>query len=345
MRRAALLIFFLCVFAQSDDDTETSSLSSVVFGNDSIAPRFPAGLTSAPYPGAVKETYVYTGAVGDGGANEYPLVDSTAGPLHVVYTEDVPVKPTPNPVFAPLHLDVLCTAGECPAQLDAFAPQAAPQPPDSSLGVDPWLPPQCDPATNAATAACGAQLRSCLASHAFAQCDSKHSLNQREQRGLTLVDAVLADLKLLDSSQSARKSLRTLFLSSLQSDFVGAELLFSLADRILADNRDANFAVADGTDKKFAELYLEEAITCWKKEFANPPVAAACGCYNAHGKCWRAAAPGCFDSLPKADVAHCFNYLACTRAQCEGSGAAAAAAASTALLVAAGAVFAALWRL
>ena len=336
MRRAALLIFFLCVFAQSDDDTETSSLSSVVFGNDSIAPRFPAGLTSAPYPGAVKETYVYTGAVGDGGANEYPLVDSTAGPLHVVYTEDVPVKPTPNPVFSPLQLDVLCTAGECPTQLDAFAPQAAPQPPDNSLAVDPWLPPACNPATNAATAACGAQLRDCLASHALAQCDSKHS------HGLTLVDAVQADLGLIDSSQSARKSLRTLFLSSLQSDYVGAALLFSLADRILADN--SFYAVADGTDKKKAEDSLAEAIACWKVEFANPPIVAACRCYNAHGKCWRAAAPGCFDSLPKADVDHCFHYLACTRAQCEGSGAAATTAASAALLLAAGAVFAALRR-
>jgi hypothetical protein len=341
MRRATHLFFFLGAFAQSGDDAEASSTPPVVLGNNSVVPRFPAGLTSAPFPGAVRATHVYTGAVSDGDT-AYPLVGSSAGPLHVVFTDDMPVKPTPNPVFAPPHLDVLCTAGECPTQLAAFAPQAAPQPPDGALAVDPWLPPQCNPATNAATAACGAQLRSCLASHALAQCDSKHSLNQKEQRGLTLVDAVLADLKELDSSQSARKSLRTLFLSSLQSDFVGAELLFSLADRILADN--ALFAVADGTTKKTAELNLAEAIECWKVEFANPPIVAACKCYNAHGKCWRAAAPGCFDSLPKADVEHCFNYLACSRAQCEGSGAAAAAATSAALLAAAGAVFVALRR-
>ena len=318
------LLFALSINAQNDDVTTPPSLAD----NSSVVPRFPAGLTSAPYPEAGKATFVYTGVVDDGQGEVYPLIDSASGPLYVQFTDDVPVKPTPNPVFSPPQLDVLCTKDECPTELDAFAPQAAPLQPDNTLPVVSWLPPSCDPGTNAATQQCVTQLSACLAAKSLSLCDAKHS------ERLTLRAAVVADNDAILQSQTDRKALRQLFLDSLRSDFVSAATMLTLANRILADN--ANYPVADGTPKKKTESNLLEAISCWKGELQNPPYGAACACYNAHGRCWRAA--GCSDSLPKEDFNHCFHYLSCTRAMCQGSGAATAGAAPMVLLAMAAAL-------
>jgi hypothetical protein len=329
MRASFAALLALCV-AQDDDGVGDVS-SSIILNNDSVVPRVPVGLTAAPFPGAVKGTYLYTGVADDGGGNAYPLVAADAGRLHLEFTEDAPVKPTPNPIYSPPQLDVLCTGADCP-ELDAFAPEGAPPQPDDAVPVAAWLPPSCNPAINPATAACGAALRECLAAKSLSQCDARHSSGQ------TLVSALLADLQFLrersqEQGQTQRVELRNLLLESLRSDFVGLGALIGLVDRVIADNNNKDNAVADSDPKKRAEDALVEAASCWKSERFQTPLEAACGCYNAHGKCWRGA--GCFDSLPKADVDHCFHYLSCTRMQCEGSGAAASTVAAAALLVAA----------
>jgi hypothetical protein len=334
-----LFLLLIASFALGDTDDDQSSSSDALVSAP-VVPAFPVGLTgsakSAPYLDAVKGTYEFTGVASDGIANTYPLVASNAGPLHLVLTDDMPTKPTPNPIFSPPTLDVLCTPRECASELDAFAPETMPLPPDSSIQVNPWSPPSCDPVTNAATARCGPQLRACLAASAFSGCDASVNARTGLSLGKTVVDAVTDDRNVISATQPERIALRNTFLDALQSSFVGAGQLVSLAVRIIADNE--NYPVSDFDPKKEVERVLVSVVDCWKKEVTMTPQIRACECYLKHGKCWRAA--GCLDSIPKEEKDHCFRYMACQRAQCEGSGAAGAAVAAAALLAAAAAVLA-----
>jgi hypothetical protein len=256
-----------------------------------------------------------------------------SGPLHPELTDDLPVKPATTSL-----LDVLCAPDECASEFDAFAPQAAPTPPDGTLPVDLWVPPACNPDTNAATKQCRRKLQTCLAENAFSSCETDILIGG-QPLGKTLVGAVeedrdeLAVLAKTQPGQSYRIDLRNEFLDALKSPFVDAGHLRSMADKITTDN-DVNSARISEARKKLQEN-LKRVIECWKGELAKTPRSHACDCYNQHGSCWRAA--GCSDSLPKVDKDHCFYYMACTRAQCEGSGAAGATVAAAALLVTAAA--------
>ena len=123
----------------ADDDGEPLLL---VQGHAALAqPAAPLGLTSLPYGDAyIRQTFTYTGLYADTPlGTRYPDVDPGAGPLHPVFSEDLPVyarpvAPPPNtaPSSAPL-----------PAYAQPSSPSRSPVPPPSP-SPSPSAPPGND---------------------------------------------------------------------------------------------------------------------------------------------------------------------------------------------------------